>query len=594
MTELRALKDMPIGFPGLFGDWAWNPDPIAIHIGHGIYWYGIILACAMLCGTYLSMRQAKRCGLSEEHVLDLVLWAAPCCIAASRIYYVVFNLDQYRTEAGVLDWGRAVAVWDGGIAIYGTVLAGILVSWLYARFKKLPFGAMLDTLVPGLMLGQAMGRWANLVNREAFGSVTELPWRMRVWISTTESVDVHPTFLYESLWNFAGLALLLWVVSRYRRFDGMNACFYFLWYGLGRFWIEGLRTDSLYLFGLTAFGAPIRVSQALSLAAVLAAAGVLIWQIVVRKRTAAGLYVNQQAEEAELMASIADTVAGNADSGGAVVMDGKELAAAMKENIRREVAKLSRPPCLAVILVGDDPASQVYVAGKERDCQECGILSRTLRLGADATQDALEDLVESLNEDPMVDGILCQLPLPEHLDASPILRAIDPDKDVDCFHPYNVGLLTMGEPGFLPCTPMGIMALLRRYQVPIRGKRCVVIGRSNIVGKPMATLLSAADGTVTLCHSHTENLPEITREADILISAVGKAGFLTADMVKPGAAVIDVAMNRGPDGKLRGDADYAAVSAVAGWITPVPGGVGPMTRAMLMENLLYAATPEEE
>ena len=273
----------------------------------------------------------------------------------------------------------------------------------------------------------------------------------------------------------------------------------------------------------------------------------------------------------------------------AILLDGKALAEKVKERVRLAVLELSRTPKLAVILVGENPASQVYVAGKERDCAACGISSETFRLPERTSQAELLDLVDRLNRDGEVDGILCQLPLPEHLSADPVLRAIDPAKDADCFHPYNVGLLYTGSPAFLPCTPAGIVEILREYKIPVAGKRCVVLGRSNIVGKPTAALLSAMDGTVTLCHSRSKNLASIAREADVLVSAVGKCGFLTADMVKEGAAVIDVAMNRNSYGKLCGDADFPAVSAKAGWITPVPGGVGPMTRAMLMENVLAAA-----
>ena len=296
--ELTALKTMPISFPGLFGDWEFNPDPVALHIGHGVYWYGIILALSFLAGLLLCMRQAKRYGLTEDHVLDLVLWAVPCCILGSRIYYVIFYLDLYRTPDGGLDWARMIAIWDGGIAIYGTVIAGALVVFLYTRIKKIPFGALADLAVMGLLLGQIIGRLANFINREAFGGPTDLPWRMRVWVSAYEYADVHPTFLYESLWNLVGLLLILLVVSKARRFDGENTWFYFLWYGLGRAWIEGLRTDSLYLFDWTFFGAPIRVSQALSVAMAAIAALALFYEIKLKGRTAEGLYVNRQAAEA--------------------------------------------------------------------------------------------------------------------------------------------------------------------------------------------------------------------------------------------------------------------------------------------------------
>ena len=299
---------MPISFPGLFGDWEFNPDPIAIHIGHGIYWYGIILACAMLAGLFLCMKQAKRFGLTEDNVLDLVLWAVPCCILGSRIYYVIFYLDLYRNADGSLDWGRIIAIWDGGLAIYGTVIAGVIVVLIFTKVKKLRFAAMTDLAVMGLLLGQIIGRWANFINREAFGGLTDLPWRMRLWVSASQYIEVHPTFLYESLWNLVGLLLMLFVVTKGRRFDGENTWFYFLWYGLGRAWIEGLRTDSLYLFDWTFMGQPIRVSQALSMVMVVVAAFMLFYNIKIKKRTADGLLVNQlaAAEEARLAAEAAE------------------------------------------------------------------------------------------------------------------------------------------------------------------------------------------------------------------------------------------------------------------------------------------------
>ena len=273
----------------------------------------------------------------------------------------------------------------------------------------------------------------------------------------------------------------------------------------------------------------------------------------------------------------------------AIRIDGKALAAKVKARTAAEAAKLPRQAGLAVILVGENPASKVYVAGKEKDCAECGIRSFPHKLPAETAQEELLALIEKLNNDPDVDGILCQLPLPEHLDEEAVIHAIRPDKDVDCFHPFNVGRMVIGRPVFLPCTPAGVMEMLREYDIPVRGKRCVVLGRSNIVGKPMGMLLTQADGTVTICHSRTEDLASITRQADILVSAIGKTRFVTADMVKEGAVVIDVAMNRDENGKLCGDVDFAAVEPRAFYITPVPGGVGPMTRAMLMENILTAA-----
>lgn len=298
---------MPISFPGLFGDWEFNPDPIALHIGHGIYWYGIILACAMLAGLFLCMKQAKRFGLTEDNVLDLVLWAVPCCILGSRIYYVIFYLDLYRNADGSLDWGRIIAIWDGGLAIYGTVIAGVIVVLIFTKVKKLRFAAMTDLAAMGLLLGQIIGRWANFINREAFGGLTELPWRMRLWVSASQYIEVHPTFLYESLWNLVGLLLMLLVITKGRRFDGENTWFYFLWYGLGRSWIEGLRTDSLYLFNWTFMGQPIRVSQVLSMVMVVVAAFMLFYNIKIKKRTADGLLVKQVAAAAA--AETAETAA---------------------------------------------------------------------------------------------------------------------------------------------------------------------------------------------------------------------------------------------------------------------------------------------
>ena len=294
---MTALKDMPISFPGLFGSWEFNPDPIALHIGHGIYWYGIILAFAMLMGLLLCMKQAGRFGLKEDHVLDMVLWGVPCCVLGSRIYYVIFYLDLYRTADGGLDWGRMIAIWDGGLAIYGTVIAGALLAFFYTRRKKLKLGALTDLCVLGLLLGQIIGRWANFINREAFGGLTDLPWRMRLWVSSYQYIEVHPTFLYESLWNLAGLLLMLFVITKGRRFDGENTWFYFLWYGLGRAWVEGLRTDSLYLFDWTFMGQPIRVSQALSLVMAAVAAVMLFYHIRVKKCSAADLLVTRLARQ---------------------------------------------------------------------------------------------------------------------------------------------------------------------------------------------------------------------------------------------------------------------------------------------------------
>ncbi|MBR5302616.1 MAG: bifunctional methylenetetrahydrofolate dehydrogenase/methenyltetrahydrofolate cyclohydrolase FolD [Clostridia bacterium] len=280
----------------------------------------------------------------------------------------------------------------------------------------------------------------------------------------------------------------------------------------------------------------------------------------------------------------------------AMMIDGRAVAKAFKEEIAEKTAQMMARgvhPHLAVVLVGENPASQVYVRNKENGCIKAGIRSTVIRLDEGCSQEELEKTVVSLNEDESVHGILVQLPLPKHLDEARVLRLIDPDKDVDGFHAMNSGRLMNGQPGFVPCTPLGVMKLLESYGINPNGKHAVVIGRSNIVGKPMAMLLLAANATVTICHSRTQNLAEITRQADILVAAVGRANFVTADMVKPGAAVIDVGINR-VDGGIVGDVDYGAVSEVAGYITPVPGGVGQMTIAMLLANTLDAAAKRAE
>lgn len=273
----------------------------------------------------------------------------------------------------------------------------------------------------------------------------------------------------------------------------------------------------------------------------------------------------------------------------ATVIDGKALAAKVKETVHAKAQQLSVRPGLAVIIVGDNPASRVYVNGKKKDCEECGFYSEEHALPGTASQEELLTLIDTLNEREDIDGILVQLPLPEQFNEQEVLRAIRPDKDVDCFHPYNVGKLMIGEDGFLPCTPSGVMRMLEEYGVDVAGKHCVVVGRSNIVGKPQAILMLRKHATVTICHSRTPDLAEQCCKADVLVAAVGRTGLITADMVKEGAVVIDVAMNRNEQGKLCGDVCYEEVAQKASYITPVPGGVGPMTRAMLMENTLYAA-----
>ncbi len=277
----------------------------------------------------------------------------------------------------------------------------------------------------------------------------------------------------------------------------------------------------------------------------------------------------------------------------ATIIDGKAISAAVRAELKSEtealIASTGVRPGLAVIIVGEDPASQVYVRNKRRACDEIGYYSESYELPANTTQEELNTLVDKLNADPHIHGILCQLPLPKHLDENQVILRIDPKKDVDAFHPYNVGKIMIGDYSFLPCTPAGVMVLLERSGIEVAGKECVVVGRSNIVGKPQAMLLLHANGTVTICHSRTRNLAEVCRRADILIAAIGKPEFFTADMVKEGAVVIDVGMNRKADGKLCGDVDFASVAPKASYITPVPGGVGPMTITMLMKNTLTAA-----
>lgn len=271
------------------------------------------------------------------------------------------------------------------------------------------------------------------------------------------------------------------------------------------------------------------------------------------------------------------------------LLDGKALAVKIKTEIFQEVEQMPRRPGLAVVLVGEDPASRVYVNGKRRDCAECGFYSEEYTLPENTTQAQLLELVDGLNIREDIDGVLVQVPLPKHMNEQEVINAIDPEKDVDCFHPVNVGKLMIGRKGFLPCTPAGVMALLDEYHIDPAGKHAVVVGRSNIVGKPLSILLLQRDATVTICHSKTPDLAEICRRADILVSAVGRTGLITADMVKEGAVVVDVAMNRNEEGKLCGDVDFAAVASKASYITPVPGGVGPMTRAVLMQNTLFSA-----
>ena len=310
-----------VSFPGLGLEFELNRVAVEL-FGRPIYWYGIIIATGMLLAVYLCGKWGKRFGITEDEIMDMMLFAVPAALVAVRVYYVLFNLELYRNGDGSLNWGAMLRYSDGGLAIYGAIIVAVLVAWLYARHKKIKIGALADLCVMGLLIGQAVGRWGNFMNREAFGSETTLPWRMRLWTTPAEFIEVHPTFLYESLWNMLGLLLILFVLTRGRRFDGENTWFYFLWYGLGRTWVEGLRTDSLYLFDWTLMGQPIRVSQALSIVMVVVSICMLVYNIKIRPHSPENLLVNQVAAAAEEEApaeepapaeEIETTVEGDAD-----------------------------------------------------------------------------------------------------------------------------------------------------------------------------------------------------------------------------------------------------------------------------------------
>ena len=304
VSPLSIMDDSPIRFPGLFGDWEFTASSVALHIGgKAIYWYGILIALGVVLALWFCMRQRTKYGISEDNLLDGVLWGVPLSVIGARVYYVIFYLSEFRNTDGSLDWGRVIAVWDGGLAIYGGVIVAIATCYVLSRVRHFKLGALTDLVVMGLLIGQTVGRWGNFMNREAFGAETTLPWRMQLTTVTGTLVEVHPTFLYESLWNVVGLLLIVFIVAKGRRFDGENTWFYFLWYGIGRFWVEGLRTDSLYLFNWTIGGEPIRVSQALSLVMVLVSAFMLLYNIKLHPHKPEELYVNiaaaQKAAEGE-------------------------------------------------------------------------------------------------------------------------------------------------------------------------------------------------------------------------------------------------------------------------------------------------------
>ena len=295
---MSIMTDSPIRFPGLFGDWAFTASSTAFHIGgKAIYWYGILIALGVLAALAFCIKQKERYGIKEDDLMDGVLWGVPLAIVGALLYHGPFYLGRFKQGDGSCDWAEAVAIWDGGLAIYGGVIAAVLVCLVLSKKRGFKLGALTDLVVMGLLIGQAIGRWGNFMNREAFGAETTLPWRMQLTTTAGTLVEVHPTFLYESLWNVIGLLLIVFIVAKGRRFDGENTWFYFLWYGIGRFWIEGLRTDSLYLFNWTIGGEPIRVSQALSLVMVLVSAFMLFYNIRLHPHKPEELYVNMAAAE---------------------------------------------------------------------------------------------------------------------------------------------------------------------------------------------------------------------------------------------------------------------------------------------------------
>ena len=331
---MQIMTDSPIRFPGLFGDWAFTGSSVAFHIGgKAIYWYGIIIALGVLLALWFCMKQKEKYGITEDNLMDGVLWGIPLAIVGARLYYVLFYLDRFKKADGSFDWAESIAIWDGGLAIYGGVIAAVLVCFVLSKKRGFKLGALTDLIVMGFLIGQAVGRWGNFMNREAFGAETTLPWRMQLTTVTGQLVEVHPTFLYESLWNVIGLLLIVFVVSKARRFDGENTCFYFLWYGVGRFWIEGLRTDSLYL-------GTMRVSQ---LVAVLSVIGGIIL-LFVFKNYAEHLpkTLAAQTEENELI--LEDGEAPEESDADADVEETDAAAAEDSEEPAEEAEETAAPP----------------------------------------------------------------------------------------------------------------------------------------------------------------------------------------------------------------------------------------------------------
>ncbi len=541
-----------VSFPGLGIDMTINE--VAFHIGtYEIRWYALIIAAGFILAVLYANRRAFYFSVNPDKLLDCVIVGFITAIIGARLYYVIFSWDLYKDNP----WD-ILNIHQGGLAIYGGLIGALAGGLITAKIRKLNIPGCLDLVALGFLLGQGMGRWGNFMNQEAFGTETSLPWGMLS--DTTGGKAVHPCFLYESLWCLLGFVLLHFFSKKFQRYRGQLFVLYLVWYGAERTLVEGLRTDSLYM-PFSIGGYTPRVSQVLSF--MLVVTGVVLLIIFRKKR----------------------------ENMGAILMDGKAVSAKVKAEVAEEIKVLNEKGIeakLAVVIVGDDPASRVYVNNKKKACEACGITSLEYALPAETTEEELLSLVNELNDRDDVNGILVQLPLPKGLNEKAVIEAIRADKDVDAFHAANVGRIMIGEYDFLPCTPAGVMEILKHYDCDPEGKNCVVIGRSNIVGKPMAMLLLHDNGTVTICHSRTLNLKKITKEADILVAAVGKPRFVKADMVKPGAVVIDVGIHRMEDGKLCGDVDFEKVKDKASMITPVPGGVGPMTIAMLMKNTLKA------
>lgn len=541
-----------VSFPGLGLEMTLNE--VAFSIGnYEVRWYAIIIAAGFILAVLYGSRRAAYFGVDSEKLFDCIIVGFVTAIIGARLYYVAFSWDMYKDNP--LDIFK---IHEGGLAIYGGLIGALAGGLTMAKIRKLNILGCLDLVALGFLLGQGIGRWGNFMNQEAFGTETTLPWGMLS--DTTGGKTVHPCFLYESLWCLLGFVLLHFFSKKFQRYRGQLFVLYLVWYGAERTVVEGLRTDSLYLPFSIASYTP-RVSQVLSFALVVA--GVVLLILFRKKR----------------------------ENMGAVLMDGKAVSEKVKGQVAEEIKALSEQGIeakLAVVIVGDDPASRVYVNNKKKACERCGIISEEYALPAETTEEELLKLINELNDRKDVNGILVQLPLPKGLNEKAVIEAIRADKDVDAFHASNVGKIMIGEYDFLPCTPAGVMEMLKHYECDPEGKNCVVIGRSNIVGKPMAMLLLHDNGTVTVCHSRTLNLKKITKQADILVAAVGKPKFVKADMVKAGAVVIDVGIHRMDDGKLCGDVDFDKVKDKASMITPVPGGVGPMTIAMLMKNTLKA------